>query len=112
MRTGTLENPISWEGYPDFQAMKCSNAPSCDSKSFAVYVPKDLNKEYESCDDEERNGIMFRRLFSSLSNSGQYYYCARVTCAKCGQYLDGPVLFMPLDDWKPPKDPSTEGRSQ
>lgn len=103
MTTGTLENPIKWTG-SNFHAVKCSNETVCDSKSFALYLPPNFDKEYESCDDEDRNGIIFRKLFSGLSDAGQYYYCVRVTCAKCGEYLDGPIVFMPLGDWKPPKE--------
>ena len=42
MTTGTLEKPVDrWMGNPDFHPVKCRTL-GCNSKSFALYVPKSL----------------------------------------------------------------------
>jgi hypothetical protein len=95
MKESTLENPYPI-GYPP---IKCLN---CDSKSFAIHLPKDLDVEYKEATQDERE-TMFPKLFKDPLDIGEYYYCVHVTCAKCGDSLaDKHLFFKSLDDWKPP----------
>jgi hypothetical protein len=96
MKEGTLEKPYAL-GSPPITCLKC------DSKSFAIHLPKDLDEEYGECNQEER-GTTFPKLFKDLLDTGEYYYCVLVTCAKCGESLADKHLFLkPLGDWKPPQ---------
>ena len=96
MKEGTLEKPYPVGG----PAVKCL---SCGSKSFAIHFPKVLDDEYKESDHEER-GMMFPKLFKDPLDTGEYYYCVLVTCAKCGESLANEHLFFkPLGDWKPPQ---------
>jgi hypothetical protein len=96
MKEGTLEKPYPIGNPP----IKCLN---CDSKSFAIHLPKDLDEEYKESDQEERE-TTFPKLFKDPLDTGEYYYCALVTCAKCGDSLaDKHLFFKSLGDWKPPQ---------
>ena len=98
MKEGTLERPYPIGG----PAMKCLK---CESKSFAIHLPKDLDQDYKESDQEERE-TMFPKLFKDPLDIGEYYYRVLVTCAKCGDSLaDRHVFFKSLGDWKPQPKP-------
>jgi hypothetical protein len=100
--TGTLENPVdAWPPIgPDYRRVKCTT-PSCNSKSFALLVPKDYDKYYQSLQKGEERSIMLPKLFRGPSDLGEYYCFVQLTCAKCGADLDEVTLFTPLGQWKP-----------
>jgi hypothetical protein len=96
MKEGTLEKPYP-VGSPPIKCLKC------DSKSFAIHLPKDLDEEYRESNQEERE-TTFPKLFKDLLDTGEYYYCVLLTCAKCGDSLtDKHFFFKSLGDWKPPQ---------
>jgi hypothetical protein len=97
--TGTLEAPVSWD--QDFRPMKCKY---CDSKAFAIQLPKrDLDAYYESLEEPV---TLFPKLFSSLFSQGHYYLYVPLTCAKCGTEADE-TMFMLQSDWKPRRERTT-----
>lgn len=99
--TGTLENPVdAWMGNPDYRPVKCT-IPGCNSKSFALYLPKDFDKYYQSLWDAEEYNAMFPKLFKGPSDSGEYYCFVQLTCAKCGAELEDILLYTSLGEWKP-----------
>ena len=96
MKEGTLEKPYPL-GSPSIKCLKC------DSKSFAIHLPKDLDKEYKELSDQEERETTFPKLFKGLLETGEYYYRVLITCAKCGDSpADEHLIFKALGDWKPP----------
>lgn len=100
MKEGTLEKPYAL-GDRTAPRIKCLK---CDSKSFAIHLPKDLDEYYKESFNEEERETMFPKLFKDLLDTGEYYYRVLVTCAKCGDSLgDQQPFFKPLGTWKPPE---------
>jgi len=103
---GTLETPAPfWD--TTFHPMKCEY---CDAKAFAIQIPKNLDEYYESLEKSSKDDqvTMFPKLFSSLTE-GHYYHYVPLSCAKCGQEVEGMSMFRSLMDlqkgnWKPPKE--------
>lgn len=109
---GTLERPIAYD-IPGYHPLKCEE---CDSMSFAVQLPNDLDEYYESLQTEEERKTMFPKLFSGISEANYYHYVP-LTCAKCGTEVEGGGMFRSLADlqrgnWMPPneRNPSGVGR--
>jgi len=103
--TGTLETPQRSSDYDDrfHKILKCD---FCDSRAFALELPKDLNEYYESFEDLEQRKVLFPKLFNGPSDEGRYYHFVPVHCAKCGVTMDRISLFRLLEDlgsgdWKP-----------
>ena len=99
---GTLEKPLPYSD-SDHLPQKCL---VCDSRAFALYFPKDLDKEYEYWQTKEERTTMFPKLYTGFSE-GHYYHYVIVQCAKCGMELETEALFRSLTslqegDWKPP----------
>ena len=100
MKEGTLEKPYSL-GDRSAPPIKCLN---CNSKSFAIHLPKDLDEYYKESFDQEEQETMFPKMFKDLLDTGEYYFRVLVTCAKCGHSLtDEHLFFKSLGSWKPPK---------
>ena len=100
MKEGTLEKPYPL-GDRTAPPIKCLN---CDSKSFAIHLPKDLDEDYKESFDQEEREARFPKLFKDPLDTGEYYHCVLVTCAKCGDSLaDEHLFFKSLGSWKPPK---------
>jgi len=100
MKEGSLEKPYPL-GERSAPPIKCLN---CDSKSFAIHFPKDLDNYYNESSDQEEREMMFPKLFKDPLDTGEYYHCVLVTCAKCGDSLAGEHLFYKsLGSWKPPQ---------
>ena len=100
MKEGTLEKPYPL-GDRTAPAVKCRN---CDSKSFAIHLPKDLDEYYKESFDQEERETIFPKLFKDVLDTGEYYYRVLVTCAKCGDSLADQHLFLKsLGSWMPPK---------
>jgi hypothetical protein len=96
MKEGTLEKPYPL-GHPPIKCLKC------DSKFFAIRLPKDLDEEYKELSDQEERETMFPKLFKDPLDTGEYHYRVLVTCSKCGEKLeDEHLFFKSLGDWKPP----------
>jgi len=70
MKEGTLEKPYPL-GDRSAPPIKCLN---CDSKSFAIHLPKDLDEYYKESFDEEERDTMFPKLFQDLLDTGEYYH--------------------------------------
>jgi hypothetical protein len=101
MTEGTLEKPYPL-GDRSAPPIKCLN---CDSKSFAIHLPKNFNEEYKESIDQEERETMFPKLFKDPLDTGEYYYRLLVTCAKCGDSpADEQLSFKALGDWIPPQE--------